>query len=229
MSLIQEGNRQIDHHIRLFRQSMCEVWRQTVQVYQQFAPVRKIVGMLGPDAAPVMQIMQFPSEYIFDRVQISVSQTSSSTNREIEKQSMTQLFGMLMGYYDKVTSVAAAYSNPMVPPIAKAAIDKAITALNELLVKIIKTFEIYDVENFIIELGALEQQMLQAGIMPNGVPPPPMMSPQGGPPNGPGNGDNRGGKGATQGAVRGQQGMAGPPQMGAGAAPGGNGGMPPPV
>lgn len=228
LSLIQEGNRQIDQHIRLFRLSMCEVWRQTVQVYQQFAPVRKIVGMLGPDAAPVMEIFQFPSEYIFDRVQVVVAHSSQSANREIEKQSMTQLFGMLMGYYDKITNIAAMFSNPMVPPLAKAAIGKSNTALNELLTKIIKTFEIYDVDSFIVDLAMLEQQMMQSGIQPGGIQAQQaLMQQQGGPPNGAGGGNNGSGNGSAQRVLPGQSNMAGAQEMGAGAGDASGGGMSP--
>jgi hypothetical protein len=159
MSLIQEGNRLIDARLRAFRLSMNEGWQMTVQTYQQFAPIRKIVGVLGEDAGDLIETFNFPPEWIFDKIAITVSQSSSSANREIEKQNSMNLFNLLMGYYQKVVDVAAIYGSPQLPPVAKVAIDKSIRALNELLEKILKSFETYNVEDFMIVLSEIERQM----------------------------------------------------------------------
>lgn len=210
LSLIQEGNKQIDRHIRLFRNALNELWEMTVVTYQQFAPIRKIIGLLGKDAEKVIDAFSFPSEWIFDKIAVTVSASTSSANREIEKQNSITLFNMLMGYYEKIVEISMSY--PMLPPIPKAAIDKALTALNELLEKILRSFDQYDVENFMIMLDEIQRQTAMAG-MPGGMP--------GGP------GGNGAGARPPQGVIP-QPGGGGPPgAMVPGAPPGGGPPMPP--
>lgn len=159
LSLIQEGNKQIDKFVRMFRSAMNDVWALTIPTYQQFTPTRKIVGVLGAEADKVIKDLSFPEDWFFDKFNVTAEQTSSSANREIEKQNAITLFNMLQGYYEKIVDVSMVYNNPQIPPVTKAAIEKGINALNELLERILRTFETYNVEEFKIVFAELEKQI----------------------------------------------------------------------
>lgn len=217
LSLIQEGNRQIDHNIRLFRLSMNLAWQQTVQVYQQFAPVRQIIGLLGADGKAVMDVFTFPSDWILNKIAVEVAQTSTTANKSIEQQAQQQLFTMLLGYYQKVVDTTVMFGNPMVPPQTKMAIAKAVTALNELLAKILRSFDVFDVENFMIDVMALEEMVQQQQAALGGQ-------------NAaiPGAGNIGGGASGAPGAIQQPTAMVRPPAISAGAGNGGGGGIQPP-
>jgi hypothetical protein len=205
MSLIQEGNRQIDRTTRTFRQSMTELWEMTVAMYQQFAPTQRVISVLDQkDAAAVMTAFTFPTEWLFDKIAIDVIATSPSANTDLEKQNAMQLFQMLGKYYEQIIQVSVMYMQ--MPPLVKLAIDKSVKALNELLEKILRKFDQFDVDNFMIQLSELEMAAAQMGGMQNA------------------GGNNGPGAGAPPGAVPGQAGMGGPPAMAGG--PPGAGGRP---
>lgn len=152
-------------------------------------PVREqLAKILGADKAAKLVELFMMSEYeISDALDIELTASSVSVNRESDRQNMIMLAGLYEKYIGFITQMAPIKAQH---PFAGAdeLIDKGVAAVNEFMRKILRTFDqVTDVEGFLLDLDQIQPAQVP-GLPPelaqlmqsNATNPPP--SPNGGPP-----------------------------------------------
>ena len=94
-------------------------------------------------------------------VVVEMTASSSSINREAERQSALMLLNMLSGYYQRTLELAMLAANPQVPEEVKSVAQRVSKSASEVVEKVVRTFDsVRDPEQFIVgleeQLGGLE-------------------------------------------------------------------------
>lgn len=202
LSILQEGSRRFDLTIRDIRHAMAQVGEATLQLYQQFHPVGVPFNLLGEEGRLVEEIWSVPREPFHGQLSVAVTATSQASNRELEKQSLQQLMGILEGYYTKMMELSVLMANPQVPGESKELAVQISDAAGEAVRRLLQAYSVPDPGTFVPNVSQLLRRQQTQGVMPNG-----------------------GQGGAAGGPVRGGAGASGVAQLLLGASMGGGAGM----
>lgn len=115
--------------------------------------------IMGEDAELILETLR---DTTFDEgMVVEMTASSSSINREAERQSAMMLLNILSGYYQRTLELAMLSANPQIPPEVKETAQKISKAASEVVEKVVRTFDsVRDPEQFIVameeQLGGLE-------------------------------------------------------------------------
>jgi hypothetical protein len=165
------------------------IWRYRERVLADDKQViTKLAKILGPDdGALVVQVLR--QDDFQSAVEIELTASSASVNRDQDRQSMIILGTQVLGpYYQRVIELAMLASNPQLPPEVREVIGKVARATADGIDQIVRTFDqVRDPQllavSIISDLEAMQQnlaqqqQIMQLMQMLGGQPP------GGGPPN----------------------------------------------
>lgn len=188
VALIQEGSRRFDFILLNVREASQEIAYQCLELWEQYAeggipylyePQETIDEMFQEMADPEWRKFAFPEGFdIREQYRVELSASKASLNKEVEKQNLLNLFGLVDGYYKEFLGLVGQVSNPQAPPAFKEAGIKVANAGAELLRRIVETCEIKDSKMLIPkmeDLNGLKQQLSLPGGQPGamGALPPP--------------------------------------------------------
>lgn len=197
ISMLQQVNRRFTPAFNSNRESSADAIRQALYRIRERlltgdTNVEQWLGeLLGNDRAGIVIEILRRSE--FTR-QFSIELTASSTtaNRDVERQNMIMLVNLLSTYYEKALQLVQIASTPGVPPPVVETAQKIASAATELIERTLRTFDsVADPERFLVEMestldsagasqeglaglaGILSQLQGQGGGQPpvNGAPP----------------------------------------------------------
>jgi len=136
--------------------------------------------------------MHFPQMYLRDGVDIDLATSTEMLNQEVRRTINTELFQLLMTYYQQINPLWQAIVSPTTPSDYKKYCMAIIQVGNTLLERIIKDFNQPNADELLIDVQEVVnvQQALQS----------PMMPPMGGPQ---GQGGPQGGQGGSPGGPQG--------------------------
>jgi hypothetical protein len=183
MSLLQEGNRRPDLTIRDMRyEGLSQVGLRVLQLCQQYisSPVdyqgqrwlQMISDVLGsPEGGEVAQKLMMPLEPVELGVGVTLTATSGSANKEVERQgalSLLQLAGQVGPQLVQLTQIAMQAQGT---PIADVAM-KVAQSIQTLYARTLEQYDVRDVEDVATLVDAAAAQMEQgAGGGMGGMPP----------------------------------------------------------
>ena len=146
-----------------------------------------IRDVMADDADLVITVLK---DRNFDEaMQIEMTASSATVNRDIERQNAMFLVGLLAQYYQKVIELTAIVANPQTPPEVAAVAKKIAIAAGEAIERTVRTFDqVRDPATFIIKfeeeidaatasaadsnaLMALTQMLQGGGALGPGEPP----------------------------------------------------------
>ena len=167
LSLLQEGNRRFDLTIRDLRHATAGVGEAALALYQQYRPAGIAYNVVGPDGGLVEAAWQIPRERFKGQLAVVVTATSQSNNRELEKQSLTQLMQLAGGYYQKMVELAALMVNPNVPGEVRSLGVEISKGAGELFRRLLQAYAVQDTDVFVPDvpriLGTLAAQGAEGG------------------------------------------------------------------
>jgi hypothetical protein len=181
MALMQEGARRFDLNVTGIRAALTEEAHQVTELWQVYGlPDKDESGspeqvLDDKDAALVRQLIEQPVS-LRGLISIQLNASTTAVNKEVEKQSNIQLYGIVQGYMQQVLQMAAMIGNPQVPPELKAIILHGVKGQDKLLEKIFQSHNAFDLDS-VLASDVLEEFFSKAIQQP----PMPMMPP-GGPP-----------------------------------------------
>ena len=172
MSLLQEGNRRPDLTIKMMREGLSNVGLRVVQLLQQYtgSPVdvggkrllTLMVQALGmPEGMFAAQKLTTPMEDASLGLGVSLTATSGSANKEVEKQnyvSLLQLAGQLTPQFIQLISVAQQSQGS---PVGQVALQSAL-GLQELYRRLLEQYDIKNIADVAPDI-AKDTQALQSG------------------------------------------------------------------
>jgi hypothetical protein len=154
-----------------------EVIRKGEDDQQAKAAIEDLRANLGDDKANKLIELLMKPNALTDAMDIELTASSVSVNREADRQNMMLLAQIYEKYMQGMAMMAQAKAQPQFPGMAELA-DKASKALTMFMRKILKTFDqVSDVEGYLLDLGDVQpminplmQQMNQlAGQMQPGT------------------------------------------------------------
>ena len=160
LSLLQEGNRRPDLTIKGLRyQGLSTVGLRIIQLIQQYASGPMDVGgqrlmqlaaqTLGmPEGQAVAQKLTTPMEDAALGIGVSITATSGSANKEIERQGFTTLLQLAATLYPQFLQAVSVAMQAKGTPIADVALASA-KGLAELFQRLLEQYDVRDTEQII--------------------------------------------------------------------------------
>jgi len=196
---IQEANKKFKYGIDNLRDDITELGMMLLEFFAQYQPVYTYQKPEGGQF--VEKTMHFPQMYLRDGIDIDLATSTEMLNQEVRRTINTELFQLLMTYYQQINPLWQAIVSPTTPPDYKKYCMSIIKVGNTLLERIIKDFNQPNADELLIDVQEVVD--IQRTLMS------PMMPPMGGPP----------GQGGPQGGPGGAGGGPGGPQAGPGMPP----------
>jgi len=177
MSVLSEGKKKFDMVLANCREeAMAKIGQHVMQNLVQINKTDKryeamAMQVLGAEeGAKVAQILQGPVHDIDEKFGISVTATSSQTNKEVEKQTFATLAQMAAQFYPQLVQYAQLLAQGGDPSIMLSTIQSAYNGQTELLKRLLEVYDIQNPEVYLPPLaGAQAQQMAPMG-QPAGAP-----------------------------------------------------------
>ena len=169
LSLLQEGNRRFDLTIRDLRHATAGVGEAALALYQQYRPAGIAYNVVGPDGGLVEAAWQIPRERFKGQLSVVVTATSQANNRELEKQSLTQLMQQAGVYYTKMVELAALMVNPNVPGEVRALGIEISKGAGELFRRLLQAYAVQDTDSFVPDVPRILGTLATRGGSNGGV------------------------------------------------------------
>ncbi len=114
----------------------------------------KIRNILGDDKAE--RIIELFRDDRFEEMYVAeMTAGTASVNRDVDRQNAITLATLLAGYYEKSLQLVTIASNPQTPPAVKEVATKIAVAANEVIERVIRTFDqVRDPHTFIVDMEA---------------------------------------------------------------------------
>lgn len=178
LALIQEGNRRFDLNIRDARDVLGQIGRDIITLNQLFRPSGTAYFVQGQDGMFTEEILKMPPEFAATKMAVELTATTATINKEVQKQSLIALMGLVNNYYDKVAQAAMILGNPQVPGDIKEFVVKATQGAKYLMDQIVQTFDIKSIDTVVPSLGGDNANAGGAAGGPAGSPDGPTPGPQ---------------------------------------------------
>jgi hypothetical protein len=197
MSLQQAGNSRSDMRVCDLSYPHTKLGQKTALQFAHFGVPDNLVELFGPkDGALIKQAFMAEN---FGKLAIPIRAATASINQEVERQNRQLLVGQTAQFFEQISNMMVAISNPQIPPDNRDYLIRVIHGATQLERALVRSFGLDDIEQFIPE--------------PNITPLPP---PQPQPPGGPGGGGPEVSQGqGGQGAPGGGNGASANPGIGA--------------
>jgi hypothetical protein len=156
LALIQEGNRRFDLNIRDTREVLGQVGRDIILLNQMYRPSGFAFFVQGQDGQFTEMALNMPPEFAAARMAVELTASTATINKEVEKQSLLALMGIVDGYYQKVIQAGMIMANPQVPGEIKEFIMKATEGAKYTMEQVVRTFNVKSIDKIV------------PGLMPNG-------------------------------------------------------------
>lgn len=161
---LREGQKRFDQTMRETRRAVAGSGQKVLELYQQFSQGTKAFMALGPvDGQKVMQVLNFPMDFIRASVAVDVTATSAQHNKEVEIRTDSIIMQMLQQYSMQMMQLLQIILNPMTPPPFKMMAMVIGTSQGILLKRIFENYGVQDAERLVPELqevmGGLQQQV----------------------------------------------------------------------
>lgn len=119
----------------------------------------------GERAGKVIALLR--NEKFDDGIEVTLTASTASANRDAERQNAIVLVNLLGNYYQKALELAMIAANPQTPPAVVEVATKIAAAASEMIERTIRTFDsISDPDRFIVDMGTTldKLQLNQSGL-----------------------------------------------------------------
>lgn len=157
LAMIQEGNRRFDLNIRDIRESLGTVGRRVLELNQRFRPRGAAYFVEGADGAHVEEILNLPPDFSAAKVAVDLTASTATINREVEKQGLIGLLGVMTQYYGILQQGMMVMLQPNIPGEAREMAIKVANSAKHVVDKIVQDFDIKDIDTVVPALAMAEQ------------------------------------------------------------------------
>src|SRR5262252_6593586 len=168
LAIIQEGNRRFDLNVRDIRETLGKVGQMVLMLNAQFRPREMAYFVEGEDGKWVERALNLPDDFIADGIGIELTASTATINREIEKQSLITVMGLVTQHYQQIISMAqmGMQMQPLMPLILS-----MLKGSDYFMKRIVQAFDIKDLDTVLPISAMLEQQGNVGAQPPPGAPP----------------------------------------------------------
>lgn len=156
LAAMSESTRRFDTTIRRVRKFLARVMIKVMLLYQKYYPEGKTVLVQGEDGMLVEQAFKFPEKWITEGLVIDVTATTSTTSKELERQTKLSLFGMVTQAYGQITQYLLQAENPQLPLITRLAMLQIVDSLSTFVLDILDDFNLSKAREFATSITAIQ-------------------------------------------------------------------------
>lgn len=111
-----------------------------------------VVSMVGAEKA--QNVLRILRDKDFDQeFEVSLTASTTNTNRDVERQNMIVLVNLLSSYYQKALELVAMAASPQTPEPVREVAQKIASAATQLIERTLRTFDsVADPERFLVEM-----------------------------------------------------------------------------
>lgn len=147
LALIQEGNRRFDMNIRDIRDVLSDIGRRVLEINQRFRPRGAAYFVQGADGAYTEEVLNLPSDFSASQLAVELTASTATINREVEKQGLIGLLGILTNYYEKqAQAFGIAMQSP--PPMQELLV-KEMQGAQHIMERIVQSFDIKAIDTVV--------------------------------------------------------------------------------
>lgn len=150
LSVMQEGNRRTDLNISDLRYAHTKLGRIILADYAKYG-IRTGLGEIFGEK--MMKLERALEAVKSGRIGLPVYSSTSSTNKEVEKQNEVMLVQVLRQHYMGVANIMAQLGNMMTPPPVKQYLMEVIKASNAVMKSVLRAFDKEDIDVLVPEVN----------------------------------------------------------------------------
>ena len=174
LQAMQEALGRFDSVMERVRVFYTKIMLKCLLLEQKYRSPNHFEAILGPeDGAIVAMFMQQDARTIYDNLGLSVTATSATFSRDIERQAKLSLFGVLLQYYSQLREYVVGASQ--LPPNVAPVFIRIASSLSKFIEDLLENFDIHNRAEFVLDIGELfnvaSQQIAQGAAQ--GAPGPP--------------------------------------------------------
>src|SRR5262245_22975074 len=164
LAIIQEGNRRFDLNIRDIRDTLGKVGQMVLLLNAQYRPREMAYFVEGEDGKWVERALNLPDDFIADGIGIELTASTATINKEIEKQGLITVMGLVTQHYQQVISMVqmGMQMQPLMPVILS-----MLKGSDYFMKRIVQAFDIKDVDTVLPLTAMMEQQGVGAQPPPD--------------------------------------------------------------
>jgi hypothetical protein len=157
LAIIQEGNKRFQMTIGDIRNSLTNIAHQIIMLYQQFAPDNKVMYEMFDDKQKqiVQQYLKLPAELSRANVLIDTPAISEVYNKDVQRQTLLTLMGVMKQVYDGMIQGFMAALSPQAPQPVKELAAQGAKAASEIWLKVLEAFDFSDAETFVPDVDKM--------------------------------------------------------------------------
>ena len=149
LALIQEGNRRFDLNVRDMRDALGQVGQIVLLLNAQFRPKGIEFFVQGQDGQLTRQVFDLPEEFIVDGIGVELTASTSTINKEVEKQGLIMLMQVTAQYYERLTQTSILLANPQAPPEVKAMAVQIANSSRMVMERLVQQFDVKNIDGLL--------------------------------------------------------------------------------
>jgi hypothetical protein len=161
LSLLQEGNRRTDLNISDMRYSHTRLGRVILSDYANYGVRDGLLELFGEKGKIIQKALDAVKS---GRIGLPIYSSTSSVNKEVEKQSDLMLSQVMRQHYGATAQVIVQLNSPMTPAPVKDYLGKALKSMNMIMRAVLRSFDKEDVDVLVPDYEA-------QNVTPNGQAP----------------------------------------------------------
>jgi hypothetical protein len=169
MSFLQQVNKRFSPAFDSMRFAISGALMQCLYRYQEnllagnHAAAEAIFAVLGyGDGSLVINLLQ--NESFDEMVDVELTASSASVNREADRQNAMMLTNILVQYYQRTLELMMLASNPQTPPEVREIATRISSAASEIIDRTIRTFDqVRDPRTFVVEIEDKMKELEESG------------------------------------------------------------------
>lgn len=169
LARVQESNRKFDYYYNNKKEFVNKVIRRASLLTIKHGFSQKDVYEYLPNSNEVELFLRLGEEKLKNQLLFNIQLAGAKNNKLLDRQSYTQLTGMVTQYWTQYMALAQQVGDPM---IAQEVAKKALTSADVVMLEILRSFDVPNPEKLIFNFDAYRPQALpQAplGVEPTGL------------------------------------------------------------
>lgn len=146
LAIIQEGNRRFDLNVRDIRDALGDIGRLVLELNHQFRPRGFFTLVQGEDGQYTESILELPPEFTASALAVELTASTATINRDVERQGLISLLGLLSQYYDRLIQISMIIQNPQLPAATREMAAKMADGAKFIMERLLQTFDVKDID-----------------------------------------------------------------------------------
>lgn len=161
MALLGESNERQGTNIRDFRESLSCISKASFILQKTFQPNDPAISFFEPkDQKAIRKALTYASPARTHLCPFEVRTSSSAANKEVDRQNLMQMVGVLSSYYQQVMGMSQQLLNPQINPGLRMILQDTVTSMATMAKRVLRAFDEIDPEQLIPDVQTAVQSQI---------------------------------------------------------------------